>query len=115
MHFDNEEVHRYCEEHGIQHIKTPAYAPWTNGLVENTNKILLECLRWLCTPNLDLDEEMVAAAWKKWPDYLEEAIWTMNDRILLTIGFTPGTAMGEEREDKQRQRRRGMGEDRERH
>ena len=32
---------------------------------------------------------MVAAAWKKWPDYLEEAIWTMNDRILPVIGFTP--------------------------
>ena len=88
-HFDNEEVHRYCEEHGIQHIKTPAYAPWTNGLVENANKILLECLRRLCAPNLDLGEEMEAVAWEKWPDYLEEAIRTMNDRILPAIGFTP--------------------------
>ena len=86
-HFDNEEVRGYCEVHGIQHI-TPAYAPWTNGLVENMNKILLEHLRWLCTPNLDHGIEMEAAAWEKWPDYLEEVIWTMNDRILPAIGFT---------------------------
>ena len=87
-HFDNEEVRRYCEAHGIQHIKTPAYTPWTNSLVENANKILLERLRRLCAPNLDHGEEMEAAAWEKWPDYLKEAIQTMNDRILLAIGFT---------------------------
>ena len=73
-HFDNEEVWGYCEVHGIQHIKTPAYTPWTNGLVENTNKILLECLRRMCVPNLDLMEETDAGAWEKWPDYLEEVI-----------------------------------------
>ena len=88
-HFDNEEVHQYCEEHGIQHIKTPAYALWTNGLVENANKILLECLRRLCAPNLNLGEEMEAVAWEKWLDYLEEAIRIMNNRILPAIGFTP--------------------------
>ena len=32
---------------------------------------------------------MEVAAWEKWPDYLEEAIRTMNDRILPAIGFTP--------------------------
>ena len=46
-------------------------------------------MRWLCALNLDLDEEVEAAAWEKWPDYLEEAIWTMNNRILPAIGFTP--------------------------
>ena len=42
----------------------------------------------MCAPNLDLMEEMDAGAWEKWPDYLEEAIWTMNNRILPVIGFT---------------------------
>ena len=88
-HFDNEEVRRYCEMHNIQHVKTPAYAPWTNGLVENVNKILLERLRRMCVLNLDLTEEMDAGGWEKWPDYFEEAIRTMNDRILPAIGFTP--------------------------
>ena len=46
-------------------------------------------MRRLCAPNLDLDEEMEAVAWEKWPHYLEEAIRTMNDRILPEIGFTP--------------------------
>ena len=87
-HFDNEEVHRYCKAHDIQHIKMLAYAPWINGLVENANKILLECLRQMCAPNLDLMEEMDVGAWEKWLDDFEEAIWTMNDRILLAIGFT---------------------------
>ena len=82
-HFNNEEVCRYCEAHDIQHIKMPAYTPWTNSLVENTNKILLEHLRRMCVPNLDLTEEMDAGAWEKWPDYLKEAIRTINDRILL--------------------------------
>ena len=42
----------------------------------------------MCTLNLDLIEEMDAEAWEKWPEDLKEAIQTMNDRILLEIGFT---------------------------
>jgi len=40
-HFDNNEVNAFCSGYGIEHITTPAYAPWTNGLIENVNKIIL--------------------------------------------------------------------------
>jgi transposase InsO family protein len=32
-HFDNSEVDAFCNEHGVRHITTPAYAPWVNGLI----------------------------------------------------------------------------------
>src|SRR6266481_8134430 len=56
-HFNNEEVQGCCEVQDIWHITTPAYAPWTNGLIENANKILLSCLRRMCALNLDETED----------------------------------------------------------
>src|SRR5215472_9317747 len=83
-HFRNEEVSKFCEARGIQHITTPAYAPWTNGLIENANKILLGRLRRLCAPDIDDSGERstdAKATPVSWPDHLEEAVRTMNDRI----------------------------------
>src|SRR6266481_7063799 len=91
-HFNNEEVQGYCEVQDIRHITTPAYAPWTNGLIENVNKILLGCLRRMCARNLDEMEETDKGPGptpEKWPDHLEEAIRAMNDRILPAGGLTP--------------------------
>src|SRR6266481_5882427 len=90
--FDNEEVQQYCEAQDIQHITMPAYAPWTNGLIENANKILLGHLRRMCAPNLDETEETGTGPGpmpEKWLDHLEEAIRAMNDRILPAVGLTP--------------------------
>src|SRR6266481_5769705 len=91
-HFDNEEVQGYCEVQDIWHVTTPAYAPWMNGLIENTNKILLGRLRQMCAPNLDEMEETGTGPGptpEKWLDHLEEAIRAMNDRILPAVGLTP--------------------------
>lgn len=90
-HFDNGAVNDFCTEHGITHITTAAYAPWVNGLVESTNKLILGRLKRLCSPNLDADPEDVdpASIPRNWPDHLEEAVRCINDRILPTLNATP--------------------------
>ena len=91
-HFDNEEVNKYCEKNGIEHIMTPAYAPWTNGLIENSNKILLGHLKQMCAPDLDdteANDPDLESTPTQWTDHLDEAICSMNDQILLALGFTP--------------------------
>ncbi len=91
-HFDNEDVNTFCSTHGIEHITTPVYAPWTNGLIENTKKILLGRLKRMCAPGMedmeanDTNTETTPA---HWTDHVEEAIRSMNDRILLALGLTP--------------------------
>jgi hypothetical protein len=76
-HFRNEEVASYCASQGSKHITTPAYAPWTNGLVDNANKILLGRLKRLYAPEIDnldrneVDRESVPASWTT---HLDEAI-----------------------------------------
>src|SRR6266481_1589400 len=88
LHFDNEEVGAYCKAQDIRHITMLAYTPWTNGLVENANKILLGRLKRMCALNLDADTGCNPKP-EKWPNYLEEAIQTMNDWIIPAVGFMP--------------------------
>jgi len=93
-HFDNGDVNTFCTENGVEHITTAAYAPWCNGLIEGTNKLLLGHLRRLCAPNMDqyidddveLDEESIP---KSWPLHLDEAIRQLNDRIRPNILRSP--------------------------
>ena len=91
-HFDNEEVDTYCRENNIEHITTPAYTLWTNGLIENSNKILLGRLKRMCAPDLDdaeANDPDPEATPTQWTDHLDEAVCSMNDRILPALGFTP--------------------------
>ena len=91
-HFNNAEVNEYCRQQGIEHIMTPAYALWANGLIENANKILLGHLKCLCAPNLedvDGDEAEPIAMPAQWTEHLDEAVWSMEDRILPALKFTP--------------------------
>ena len=44
-HFDNNEVRSMCAKWGTTTHVVPAYSPWINGLVEGTNKILLNVLK----------------------------------------------------------------------
>ena len=92
LHFNNAEVNEYCRQQGIEHITTPAYSPWANGLIENANKILLGRLKHLCAPDLedvDGDEAEPIAMPAQWSEHLDEAIRSMEDRILPALGFTP--------------------------
>ncbi len=85
-------MNKFCEENAIDHITTPAYAPWTNGLIENSNKILLGRLKQMCV--LDLDDAEAnnpdpESTLTQWTDHLDAAICSMNNRILPALGFTP--------------------------
>ena len=40
-HFNNGEVLDFCELNRVKHIITAANAPWFNGLIKGTNKLLL--------------------------------------------------------------------------
>lgn len=89
-HFKGEVVD-FCDENGIKHIVTPAYAPWVNGLVESTNNLLLSRLKRLCAP--DLDEETGAVDPKSiprsWPKHLDDAVRALNDRIIPHLNASP--------------------------
>ena len=44
-HFDCIEVRSFCEGIGTKHHIVAAYAPWLNGLLEQSNSILLNTLK----------------------------------------------------------------------
>ena len=90
-HFNCDVVNDYCTEQEIQHITTAKYAPWVNGLVESTNNLLLSRLKWLCTPNLDADPADVdpQSIPANWPDHLDEAVRSLNDRVIPTLNASP--------------------------
>ena len=54
-HFKNNEVQQCYEKWGSRHHVAAAYSPWVNGLVEETNRILLYVLAQLCVPEVGED------------------------------------------------------------
>ena len=91
-HFNNNEVRQCCEKWGGRHHVVAAYSPWINGLVEGTNKILLYVLARLCAPEVG-EDGWQTMNWtnlpKEWPDHFDEAIQTLNWRILPALKFSP--------------------------
>ena len=91
-HFKNNEVRQCCEKWGGRHHVVAAYSPWINGLVEGTNKILLYVLARLCAPEVG-EDGWQGMDWvnlpKSWPDHFDEAIQTLNWRILPALKFSP--------------------------
>jgi len=90
-HFRNNAVDAFCSSRGVKHITTASYSPWINGLIEGSNKILLNILKRLCAPDHDTNDgdtkpEDIP---KNWPEHLDEAIRQMNDRILIHLNTTP--------------------------
>jgi transposase InsO family protein len=90
-HFKNHVVDEFCEANNVKHTTTPSYSPWVNGLIEGSNKILLNILRRLCAPDHDTAEGDVDPKDipSNWPEHLDEAIRQMNDRILVALKCTP--------------------------
>ncbi|KIK32104.1 hypothetical protein CY34DRAFT_19288 [Suillus luteus UH-Slu-Lm8-n1] len=82
----------YSEAHRTKHYVTAAYAPWVNGLVEGTNKLLLGRLKRMCAPHLgedsytDADPESIPATWS---DHFDAAIAHLNSRILPSFKYSP--------------------------
>ena len=89
-HFKNNEVDQLCRNERVQHIITPAYAPWVNGLIENANRLLLGRLKQLCAPDHDNAGDTDAQPLPQhWPDHLDEALRQLNDRILPALNASP--------------------------
>lgn len=92
-HFNNNDVHEYCDERSIRYEVVAKYSPWVNGLLEGTNGKLLGRLKHLCAPGLGEDEYEAMGGWeslpKNWPDHLEEAVRCLNERILPALKFSP--------------------------
>jgi len=97
-HFKNGEVENFCALNNVKHITTATNAPWCNGLVEGTNRLLLNRLHHLCSPNMDelvdsdttINPESIPYAW---PKHFDEAIRQLNDRIRPSILRTPRELM----------------------
>ena len=90
-HFKNSAVDKFCTDNNVQHIVTPAYAPWVNGLVESTNNLLLSRLKRICTPDLDEEPGQVdpnSIPWN-WPEHLDKAVCAINDRIIPSLNASP--------------------------
>ena len=91
-HFKGQELKEVCERLGIIRIITPAYAAWVNGLMEGVNRLFLSCLKKKCAPDLDeseyqdVDPQSIP---RNWPDFFNEVVENLNDRIILGTKFTP--------------------------
>lgn len=87
-HFDCTEVRDFCETTAMKHIITPPYAPWVNGLLEGSNRILLNALKRRCAPH-DFDTENTEHLMRAWPEHLDETIAELNSRILPSLLKSP--------------------------
>ena len=95
-HFNNKEVHEFCDKWGTKTHIVAAYSPWVNGLVEGTNKLFLHILKRLCA--LDLDDENIERMSrddlpKNWPDHFDETIRILNWQLLPSLKFSPKELM----------------------
>ncbi|QRW13142.1 Retrovirus-related Pol polyprotein from transposon opus [Ceratobasidium sp. AG-Ba] len=95
-HFDCDEVKEWANANSVQTLKTPPYAPWTNGLAEGLVKLLIGRLKRLCAGVVgevpeDISEEEAEAATtpEAWPKHLTKATAQLNDRILPSLGYSP--------------------------
>jgi hypothetical protein len=87
--FDNNVLREACSERGTKLEVCPAYSPWVNGLLEGTNAILLNRLKRMCAPDLGEDTDVDTAIPVNWPDHLEAAIRSINNRILPNLKYSP--------------------------
>ena len=69
-----------------------AYAPWLNGLLEGSNRIVLNALKHLCVPGLgedDYKQMAVKDILNNWTEHLNTVIQNLNNHILLTLKYLP--------------------------
>lgn len=91
-HFDCEAVQEFCDEIGTTLLIVAARAPWLNGLLEGSNKILLNVLKQLFAPGLGEDSYVNVKPTdipNNWPDHLDKALRKLSNRILPSLGYSP--------------------------
>jgi transposase InsO family protein len=76
--FLSNEFRIYCERNGIEHRKSTAYHPQTNGLVERVNGVLEKILVKMCAGSETI-----------WDRFLEPAVFNLNARKHSVTGFSP--------------------------
>ena len=91
-HFNNGDMHAWCEAQGTTYHVFMAYTPWINGLVENANRKLLGWLKCLCSPGLgedDYEHVKPKDITKVWPNHFDTTIRQLNKWIIPSLQFSP--------------------------
>ncbi len=76
--FRNRLLHEICNQFGINHTFTVAYHPASNGLVERTNRKILEVLR-----------PVVGTLLHTWEDWLPHVAASINSSVCESTGQSP--------------------------
>jgi len=79
MEFDNKLTKELCDMWGIKKTRTTPFAPWSNGMVERSNKSIKQLLRQMCTEDYRSD----------WDEKLPFIRMTLNNTVHRTTGQTP--------------------------
>lgn len=92
--FNCHEVKDFCESIRTHLHIVASYSPWINGngLLEQSDRILLDALKYLCAPDLgedDFEKMATKDILKSWPDHLETTIKNLSDHILPSLKFSP--------------------------
>ena len=77
-HFKAKKFQKFCEEHGIKLVFTTAFRPQSNGMVEQTNKVLKDYIAKYCHLNKN-----------DWDLHLRNACFARNTKVNETTGYTP--------------------------
>ena len=79
MEFDAALTHELCEMWGVTKTRTSPFAPWSNGMVERSNKTIKAILRQTCRKRYK----------STWDEVLPYVRMALNNTVHSTTGFTP--------------------------
>ena len=79
LEFDNAIMKEICDLWGIKKTRTSPFAPWSNGMVERSNRTIKHMLKHMCCQRWRND----------WDERLPFVRMTLNATVHSTTGFTP--------------------------
>jgi hypothetical protein len=79
MEFDAAVTHEVCRMWGVKKTRTSPFAPWSNGMVERSNKSIKQLLRQMCHQKHRHD----------WDLKLPYVRMALNTTVHSTTGYTP--------------------------
>ena len=78
LEFENQHVKQVLDAWGVRKSRTSGYAPWSNGMLERSNRVLKNLLR-----------QNVHSTYNRWDERLPQMRLTMNTIVHSTTGETP--------------------------
>lgn len=78
LEFENQHVKQVLDAWGVKKSRTSGYAPWSNGMLERSNRVLKNLLR-----------QNVHATYNRWDERLPQMRFVMNTIVHSTTGETP--------------------------